>query len=106
MPNKINNINRHQKIMDNTLTRIEARISPETKAMIQQAADIESCSLAEYLSKSAQAAAQQTIANHNVLKLSAEDSKAFAEAILNPKEPNQKLKDAAAWYKQEMGNVS
>ncbi|WP_309737692.1 DUF1778 domain-containing protein, partial [Chamaesiphon sp. OTE_20_metabat_361] len=41
--------------MDDTLTRIEARITPETKAMIQQAADIESCSLAEYLSKSAQA---------------------------------------------------
>ncbi len=92
--------------MDNTLTRIEARIAPETKAMIQQAADIESCSLAEYLSKSAQAAAQLTISNHNVLKLSAEGSRAFAEAILNPKEPNQKLKDAATRYKQVFGNES
>jgi uncharacterized protein (DUF1778 family) len=91
--------------MDNTLTRIEARIAPETKAMIQQAADIESCSLAEYLSKSAQAAAQLTIANHNVLKLSAEGSRAFADAILNPKEPNQKLKDAATRYKREFGNA-
>lgn len=106
MPNTINNINTHQKIMDNTLTRIEARIAPETKAMIQQAADIESCSLAEYLSKSAQAAAQLTIERHNVLKLNAEDSKTFAEAILNPKEPNDTLKKAAAWYKQEMGDVS
>jgi uncharacterized protein (DUF1778 family) len=34
--------------------------------------------------KSAQAAAQLTIANHNVLKLSAEGSRAFADAILNP----------------------
>jgi uncharacterized protein (DUF1778 family) len=91
--------------MDKTLTRIEARIAPETKAMIQQAADIESCSLAEYLSKSAQAAAQLTIANHNVLKLSAEGSRAFADAILNPKEPNQKLKDAAVRYKREFGNA-
>jgi uncharacterized protein (DUF1778 family) len=106
MPNKINNINRHQKIMDNTLTRIEARIAPETKAMIQQAADIESCSLAEYLSKSAQAAAQLTIANHNVLKLSAEGSRAFADAILNPKEPNQKLKDAMKRHQQVIGDVS
>ncbi len=57
MPNKINDINRYRKIMDSTLSRIEARIAPETKAMIQRAADIESCSLAEYLSKSAQAAA-------------------------------------------------
>lgn len=106
MPNKVGNMNRHPKIMDNTLTRIEARIAPETKAMIQRAADIESCSLAEYLSKSAQAAAQLTIANHNVLKLSAEGSKAFADAILNPKEPNQKLKDAMKRHQQEIGNVS
>jgi uncharacterized protein (DUF1778 family) len=87
-------------------TRIEAKVTPETKALIQQAADIESSTLADFLSKSAQAAAQQTIANHNVLKLSAEASRAFAEAILNPKEPNQKLKDAAIRYKQEFGDVS
>jgi uncharacterized protein (DUF1778 family) len=87
-------------------TRIEAKVTPETKALIQQAADIESSTLADFLSKSAQAAAHQTIANHNVLKLNAEDSRAFVEAILNPKEPNDALKKAAAWYKQEMGNVS
>lgn len=87
-------------------TRIEAKVTPETKALIQQAADIESSTLADFLSKSAQAAAQQTIANHNILKLSAEGSRAFAEAILNPKEPNQKLKDAAIRYKQVFGNVS
>jgi uncharacterized protein (DUF1778 family) len=86
-------------------TRIEAKVTPETKALIQQAADIESSTLADFLSKSAQAAAHQTIANHNVLKLSAEASRAFADAILNPKEPNQKLKDAAARYKREFGNA-
>jgi uncharacterized protein (DUF1778 family) len=87
-------------------TRIEAKVTPETKALIQQAADIESSTLADFLSKSAQAAAQQTIANHNVLKLNAEDSRAFVEAILNPAEPNEVLKEAARRYKQEFGNVS
>ncbi len=87
-------------------TRIEAKVTPETKALIQQAADIESSTLADFLSKSAQAAAQQTIANHNVLKLNAEDSRAFIDAILNPAEPNEALKEAARRYKQEFGNVS
>jgi uncharacterized protein (DUF1778 family) len=87
-------------------TRIEAKVTPETKALIQQAADIESSTLADFLSKSAQAAAQQTIANHNILKLNAEDSRAFVEAILNPAEPNEVLKEAARRYKQEFGNVS
>jgi uncharacterized protein (DUF1778 family) len=87
-------------------TRIEAKVTPETKALIQQAADIESSTLADFLSKSAQAAAQQTISNHNILKLSAEGSKAFAEAILNPKEPTQKLKEAMKRHQQVIGDVS
>jgi uncharacterized protein (DUF1778 family) len=86
--------------------RIEARIAPELKAKFQTAADIENITLCEFLVKSAREAADNTIANHSVLKLSAEGSRAFAEAILKPKEPNQKLKDAAIRYKQEFGNVS
>ena len=88
------------------VARIEARISPELKAMFQTAADIENITLSEFLIKSAREAAQEIISNHNVLKLNAEDSQAFADAILNPKEPNEVLKQAAAWYKQELGNVS
>ncbi len=87
-------------------TRIEAKVTPETKALIQQAADIESSTLADFLSKSAQAAAQQTISNHSVLKLSTEGSKAFAEAILNPKEPTQKLKEAMKRHQQVISDVS
>lgn len=87
------------------VARIEARISPELKAMFQAAADIENITLSEFLTKSAREAAQDIISNHNVLKLNAEDSRAFADAILNPKEPNEALKKAAAWYKQELGNA-
>jgi uncharacterized protein (DUF1778 family) len=87
------------------VARIEARISPELKAMFQTAADIENITLSEFLTKSARQAAQDIISNHNVLKLNAEDSRVFADAILNPKEPNEALKQAAAWYKQELGNA-
>ena len=87
------------------VARIEARISPELKAMFQTAANIENITLSEFLTKSAREAAQEIISNHNVLKLNAEDSRAFADAILNPKEPNEALKKAAAWYKQELGNA-
>jgi uncharacterized protein (DUF1778 family) len=87
------------------VARIEARISPELKAMFQTAADIENITLSEFLTKSAREAAQNIINNHNVLKLNAEDSRAFADAILNPKQPNEALKQAAAWYKQELGNA-
>ena len=88
------------------VARIEARISPELKAMFQTAADIENITLSEFLTKSAREAAQDIISNHNVLKLNAEDSRAFADAILNPKEPNEVLKQAMRRHKQELGNVS
>ena len=88
------------------VARIEARISPELKAMFQTAADIENITLSEFLTKSAREAAQNIISNHNVLKLNAEYSKAFADAILNPKEPNKALKKAMRRHKQELGNVS
>jgi uncharacterized protein (DUF1778 family) len=94
-----------QTVPTEQVARIEARISPELKAMFQTAADIENITLSEFLTKSAREAAQEIISNHNVLKLSAEDSRAFADAILNPKEPNEALKKAAAWYKQELGNA-
>jgi uncharacterized protein (DUF1778 family) len=86
--------------------RIEARITPELKTKFQTAADIENITLCEFLVKSAREAADSTISNHNVLKLSAEDSRAFADAILNPKEPNQKLKDAMKRHQQVIGDVS
>jgi Protein of unknown function (DUF1778) len=38
--------------------------------------------------------------NNCVLKLNEADSRAFVEAILNPKEPNETLKKAAAWHQQ------
>ncbi|WP_310487595.1 DUF1778 domain-containing protein [Chamaesiphon sp. VAR_69_metabat_338] len=88
------------------VARIEARIAPELKAKFQRAADIENITLCEFLVKSAREAADNTIANHKVLKLSAEGSRAFAEAILNPKEPTQKLKDAMKRHQQVIGDVS
>jgi uncharacterized protein (DUF1778 family) len=88
------------------IVRIEARIAPELKARFQTAADIENITLCEFLVKSAREAADSTIANHSVLKLSAEGSRAFTDAILNPKEPNQKLKEAMKRHQQVIGDVS
>jgi uncharacterized protein (DUF1778 family) len=68
--------------------------------------DIEGTTLTDFISKSAQAAAQNVIETSQTLKLGIEDSKAFVEAILNPAEPNEALKKAAARYKKEFGNVS
>jgi uncharacterized protein (DUF1778 family) len=83
-----------------TEARIEARISAEAKALIQRAVDIEGTTLTDFISKSAQAAAQDVIEAHQTLKLGIDDSRAFVDAILNPKEPNEALKSAVRRYKE------
>jgi uncharacterized protein (DUF1778 family) len=85
-----------------TTARLEARISQETKALVQKAADLEGRTLTDFVVASVQAAAYKVIEQHQTLKLSIEDSEAFVEAILNPPKPNEALKSAALRYKQTM----
>jgi uncharacterized protein (DUF1778 family) len=80
--------------------RLEARVSPEVKALWQKAADLEGLTLTDFVIASVQQAACKAIEQHQMLKLSLEDSKAFADAILNPPSPNEALKAAALRYKQ------
>jgi uncharacterized protein (DUF1778 family) len=82
--------------------RLEARISQETKALVQKAADLEGRTLTDFVTASVQAAAYRVIEHHKTLKLNIEDSEAFVDAILNPPKPNEALKSAALHYKQTM----
>jgi uncharacterized protein (DUF1778 family) len=86
-------------IHSKTAARLEARISQETKALIQKAADLEGRSLTDFVVASVQAAACKVIEQHQTLKLSVEDSEAFVNAILNPPKPNEAMKSAALRYK-------
>ncbi|MEO0458104.1 MAG: DUF1778 domain-containing protein [Cyanobacteria bacterium P01_A01_bin.114] len=87
---------------DKSSARLEARISPETKALLQRAADLEGRSLTDFVVASAQSAAYRVIEHHQTLKLSLEDSTSFVEAILGPPLPNDALKLAALRYQQQI----
>ena len=83
-----------------SMARLEARVSPETKALLQKAADLEGRTLTDFVVASVQAEAYRVIEQHQTLKLSIEDSEAFVDALLNPPKPNDALKAAALRYKQ------
>jgi uncharacterized protein (DUF1778 family) len=85
-----------------SVSRLEARISPETKALLQKAADLQGRSLTDFVVSCVQAEACRVIAQHQTLKLSLDDSEAFVDALLNPPPPNDALKAAALRYKQVM----
>jgi uncharacterized protein (DUF1778 family) len=86
----------------NTPARLEARLSQETKALVQKAADLEGRTLTDFVISSVQAAAYKVIEQHQTLKLSLEDSEAFTNAVLNPLQPNEALKSAALRYKKTL----
>jgi uncharacterized protein (DUF1778 family) len=64
--------------------RIEARIAPDALAVVKRAAEIQGRSISDFVVAAAQEAAQRTIEETQIIRLSVEDQRAFADAILNP----------------------
>jgi uncharacterized protein (DUF1778 family) len=80
--------------------RIEARITPENLAVIKRAAEIQGRSLSDFIVVAAQEAAHRAIEETQLIRLSVEDQRLFAEAILDPPEPNESLRRAFESHRQ------
>src|SRR5215472_12581000 len=80
--------------------RFDARLNEEQRLLIQRAADLEGRTMTDFVLHSAEAAAQQTIENRAMLVLTARETEAFAEAILNPARPGSALRRAAREYRE------
>ena len=85
------------------LKRLEARIPAHVKDAIERAAFLQGRTLTDFIIEVAGSKAREIIREHEIIHLSRADQIAFAEALLNPPEPNAKLKEAADWYRRETG---
>ena len=74
-----------------------------TPKLFQRAADVSGQTLTEYVVSSAEAAAEAIIGAPDIIKLSARDSIAFVEALLNPPEPSATLRAAFDDYRAFIG---
>jgi uncharacterized protein (DUF1778 family) len=74
--------------------RLEARISPDGLAVVKRAAEIQGRSLSDFVVAAAREAAERTITETQIIRLSVEDQRIFAEAIINPPEPTPALRRA------------
>ena len=83
--------------------RLEARLSVEQKAVLQQAATLSGRTLSEFVIASAQEAATRVIQEHETIRLSRAEQIAFVTALLDPPAPNERLRQAAAAYRQQTG---
>jgi len=74
--------------------RLEARITREALAVVRRAAEIQGRSVSDFVVAAAQEAAQKTVADLEVIRLSREAQEKFAALLLRPPAPAPALKKA------------
>lgn len=83
--------------------RLEARITADQKAVLVRAASLAGRTLSEFVVASAQEAAAKVIQEHETIHLGRADQIAFVSALLDPPAPAERLRQAAANYRRQMG---
>jgi uncharacterized protein (DUF1778 family) len=75
-------------------SRLEARLPASVYATLKRAAQLKGRSLTDFVVSAAHDAARHAIEEESLLRLSAEDQRRFADALLHPPDPNDALKQA------------
>ncbi len=83
--------------------RLEARLTPEAKALCQEAAALEGRSITDFVVSSAVESAKRVLRERELIRLSQRETVAFVDSLLNPPAPNDRLRAAARRYKQVIG---
>jgi uncharacterized protein (DUF1778 family) len=75
-------------------SRFEARISADLHELIRRAAELEGRTMTDFVVSAAQAAARNVVERAAIVRLSVEDQRRFAEALLKPPAPAPALRRA------------
>jgi uncharacterized protein (DUF1778 family) len=74
--------------------RLEARLPVDVYDMLKRAAQLKGRSITDFVVGAAQEAALRAIEEAEIIRLSTEDQRRFAEALINPPKPNEALRRA------------
>lgn len=85
-----------------TTARLEARLPRAVYATLKRAAELKGRTLTDFVVTAAHDAARQALEEESVIRLSAEDQKRFAEALLNAPNPNAALRKAKRRHSTEV----
>lgn len=80
--------------------RIEARVTPELKEMIELAASYSDRSVSDFILHNMELVARKVVEEHDRIVLNQEQSLQLAEHLLAPPEPNDYLKSTMAEYRK------
>jgi uncharacterized protein (DUF1778 family) len=85
--------------------RFDARLNEEQKLLIQRAAELEGRSVTDFVLHSAELAAERTLERRATLILTARETRAFVDVVLNPPNPGPVLRRAARDYRKKRPRV-
>lgn len=80
--------------------RFEARIAPDVLTALKRAAEIEGRSLSDFVVDAARAAAERTIEEAQIIRLSLADQERIAAILSAPAQTNDALERAFAAHKE------
>ena len=75
--------------------RLDLRLAPDEKAIIDRAAALTGSNTTDFVRSTMLAAAREAIRTHEAIELTAEGSRIFVEALIDPPEPNEHLRALA-----------
>lgn len=80
-------------------TRLEAQLPEWVHTLLRQAAALQGRSVSDFVVSAAREAAERTIADHEVIKLSVNDQERFADQLLSPPPIAPALERAATLHR-------
>lgn len=83
--------------------RMHLRLDAKTKRKLERAAAYEETTVSDFVMANALAAAERVIDSHEKITLSAKDWEVFYDALVNPPEPNERLRQAARRFRERVG---
>lgn len=83
--------------------RVEARLSPDALALVRRAAELQGRSVSDFIVTAAQDAANRTIEETNIIRLSAEDQLRFYDLLQNPPAPSPAMLRAFERHRELLG---
>ncbi len=82
--------------------RIETRVSPEQKELIERAASYTGRTVSDFVVAHVEVAAKKVIEEHERLQLDQTQSRMLVDALLSAKRPNKSLKKAMTNYRKRV----
>ena len=74
--------------------RLEARIAPKALALVRRAAELQGRSVSDFVVAAAHDAAQRTIEDAQLIRISVDEQRRFIDLLLNPPAPTAALRRA------------